>query len=387
MANTITALNPELWKPMVQDYLNNSLVSMSICNVKCEQYLSSGDQVNFPYVNDVRVQSYSQGTDLTMDALSATQDSLTVDSSKAATFVMDPVQEKQALANYGADLAYQAAFQLRNNIDQAVLNDGVTNASGTAVSGGTLSSSTMVSKMTDAYAELARNNAVDGEMFAVVDPARAALLSQTFIANGFQIGDNTLRNGFSGRAVGFDVYVSNNLKYSVALTVDTQPTATDTLTIAGVTWTCVADGTAANAGEINIGANLADFQAILPDALNNGSSYTSDWVDVSTANRRKYQNMQLAAGAFSANVCTITAYGYLNASETFTAGTNVFGTETTNMLFGRKGAVSLAIQMYPELYIRPEPKQIANNYITHTLFGTKTFTRDALRLVTMSCNA
>jgi len=131
---------------------------------------------------------------------------------------------------------------------------------------------------------------------------------------------------------------------------------------------------------------LADFQAILPDAINNGSSYTDDWVDVSTANRRKYQNMQLSMAAFDTNAATITAYGKIGGAETFTTDTNVFGTETSNMLFGRKGAMSLAIQMQPELYIKDEPKQLARNYITHTLYGVATFTRDKERVVTMSFN-
>lgn len=383
MANAITALNPEIWKPMVQDYLNNSLVSMAICNTKCESYLSSGDRVNFPYTTDVRIQSYAQGTDLTIDDVTATQDYIDIDQSKAVTFVMDPVQEKQALANYGADLAYQAAFQLRNNIDQTVIASGVDTAS-TTVAGGTLTSSTMVAKMTDAYAQLSRNNAADGELFAVVDPAGAALLSQTFIANGFNLSDSSLRNGFSGKALGFNVYVSNNLDYTQVLTTDTQPTATDTVTILGVTWTCVADGTTANAGEINIGADVADWKTIVVKALNGTTS--TDYTDIATADRRKYQNAQLSAAAFSGDTCSITAYGKISGTETFTAATNLFATETTNYLFGRKGAVSLAIQMQPELYILQEPKQIARNYITHTLFSAKTFKRDADRVVAMSVN-
>jgi hypothetical protein len=388
MANAITALNPELWKSMTQDFLNNSLVSMAVANTKCEAYLNSGDKVHFPYLADVRIQSYAQGTDLTVDALAATDDSLTVDQSKAVVFAMDPVQEKQALADYGNQMAYQASYVLRNEIDQNVIQSGVSNVNNT-VTGGTLTSSTIISKMTDVYAQLQRNNATDGEVFAILDPDRAALLSQTFIANGFQIGDNTLRNGFSGRAVGFDVYTSNNLKYSVTLTVDTQPANTDTLTIAGITWTCVTDGTAANAGEIAIGADLADFKTILPLALNGGGTPgASAYIDIATADRRVYQNAQLtAASAFVGNDLTITAYGKMSPSETFTTATNIFGTETTNMLFGRKGAVSLAIQMQPELYIRPEPKQLANNYISHTLYGYATFTRDKKRLVALSANA
>lgn len=384
MANSLTALNPEIWKPIVQDYLNNMLVARKICNVKCEQYLSSGDQVNFPYVSDVRVQSYTQGTDLTMDDLTATNDSLTVSSSKAATFVLDPVQERQALANYGIELARQSAYVLSNNIDQAVLQSGVTNANNT-IAGGALSAATLQTQMTNAMAQLARNNATDGEMWAVLDPERVALLTQTFIANGFQVADSSLRNGFKGMAYDFNVYSSNNLPSAVTFTCDTQPTNGDTFTIGGYTWTCVTDGTAATAGQVNIGADLADFKTIFVKVLNGTSS--SDYVDVSVEQRRAYQNMQMAAATFVSNDCAITAYGRLNASETFTAATNVFGVETTQMLFGRQGAMSLAIQMYPELYVREEPKQLAKNYITHTLYGTATFVRDKKRVVKLTCNA
>jgi hypothetical protein len=386
MANALSALNPEIWKPMVQDYLNKMLVAKEVANTKCEAYLSSGDQVNFPYVSDVRVQSYTQGTDLTMDDLTAVQSSLVVNQSKAATFILDPVQEKQALADYGADLAYQSAFQLRNNIDQTTMSTGINGANGT-VAGGTLSTSTVLSNINNAYTELVRQNAVDGKMFGVIDAHTATLLTETFVANGFQEADMTLRNQFRGKAAGFDMYVSNNLPTSVVLTVDTQPANTDTFTILGVTWTCVTDGTAAVAGEINIGANIADFKAIFLTAINGTTPpAVNDYIDVSAEDRRKMQNAQLAAGAWATHDCKLTAYGKIGGSETFTTITNVFGTETGSMLFGKKGAISMAIQMQPELYVREEPKQLAKNYITHTLYGTKVFTRDAFRLVKMTHN-
>jgi len=386
MANSLTALNPEVWKPMVQDYLNKMLVSKEICNTKCEAYLSSGDQVNFPYVSDVRVQSYTQGTDLTIDDMDATASSLTVNQSKAATFVLDPVQEKQALADYGAELAYQSAYNLRNNIDQATFTEGIDNAAGT-VAGGSLTTSTVLSKVNETYSELFRQNATDAPLFGVIDAHTSTLLTETFVANGFQEADTQLRNQFRGKALGFNMYVSNNLPTSVALTVDTQPTATDTFTILGVTWTCTADGAAAAAGEINIGLNLADFQAIFVTAINGTTPPAADdYIDVSKEDRRKMQNAQLSAGTFATNVSTLKAYGKMGSSETFTAATNVFATETGKMLFGRMGAVSLAIQMMPELYIREEPKQIARNYITHVLYGVKAFYRDTFRLVKMTHN-
>jgi len=386
MANSFSALNPEVWRSTVQDYLNKMLIAEKIANRKSEALLSSGDTVNFPETTDVRVQSYAQGTDLTIDDQTATQSQLVVNQSKAATFVLDPVQQKQALANYGLDYAFQSAFQLKNNIDQNVINTGINGANDT-VAGGTLSTSTIISKMGDTYAQLARNNATDSELFGIIDPERQALLTQTFVANGFVEADNRLKNQFVGKAQGFNIFVSNNLPSSVTLTMDTQPTATDTFTLLGVTWTWIADGGTATAGQLKIGANLADAKLIFVAAVNGDTEpNTGDYVDVSVDNRRTLQNAQISAATFSGDDCVITAYGKISASETFTAATNVFGTETSNMLFGRMGAVSLAIQMQPSLTIAQEPKQLAQNYITHVLYGTKVFSRDAKRLVKMSYN-
>ena len=362
------------------------LISNKIANRKSEALLSSGDTVNFPETTDVRVQSYSQGTDLTADSQTATQSALTVDQSKVATFIMDPVQQKQALANYGIEYARQAAYQLSNNIDQTVINTGINGANDT-VAGGTLSTSTIISKMGDVHAQLARNNATDSTLFGVIDPERQALLTQTFVANGFVEADSRLKNQFVGRAQSFDIYVSNNLPSSVTLTMDTIATAADTFTLMGITWTWIADGGTATEGQLKIGANVADGKLIFVAAVNGAAEpNTGDYTDVSVANRRKLQNAQVSAATFSSDDCVITAFGKISATETFTAATNVFGTETSNMLFGRTGAISLAIQMQPSLTIAQEPLQLAKNYMTHTLYGTKVFSRDADRLVKMSYN-
>jgi len=386
VTNAITALNPEIWKRDVQDYLNAMLILEKVANKKCEEYLSAGDQVNFPYVSDVRLQTYTPGTELTIDAIAATQDSLTVDQSKAATFYIDPQQERQALANYAAQLKFQAAYQLANNIDQQGIAAGVSAAT-TTLTGGTISANSVLGLFDSAYSQLFRNNAVDGELFAIVDSNTNTQLTQAGVANGFQVADQMLRNQWTGKAANFNVFVSNNLASSVTLSMATIPTATDTITIYGVTWTWVADNTAANPGEIAIGASAAEAQDNLEWAINGtGTPGTGTYIDISVANRRNYQNRQVAIANFVGDAAAITAYGRIGATETFTAAGNVFGTETSNALFGRMGAISLGIQMYPELYVRDEPRMIGKNYITTTLFGTKVFTRDAQRLVKASFN-
>jgi len=168
----------------------------------------------------------------------------------------------------------------------------------------------------------------------------------------------------------------------------TQPTNLDTVTIASVVFTWVTDGTAAAAGEINIGANAADAQAIFVTAINGTTPPSAnDYIDVSAANRRLLQNGVVSAATFAANVCVITANTLLNPSETFTAAGNVFGTVTGNLLAGRFGAPSLAMQINPTLASAAEPaRPMETNYALHTLYGRNVFSRDAARLANITIN-
>ncbi len=388
--NNLTNLNAEWWQSTIQFFLNNMLIAREICNTKEESLLSSGQTVNFPTVNDLTVGNYVQGTDVTPQALTAANSLLTVNQSKIVSFIVDPVQEKQATSKYVTVMAMQAAFRLANEIDKQVLSDCSTLAF-TQLTRGAVNPSTLFGIFTDAYAQLFYNNATDRELFVVMDATRLGYLTQTFINGGFQQADKKLEDGFSpyaGRANNFKVYVSNNLPSAVTLTLAVNPTAGDVFTIAGATWTFRANGTAAAAGDISIGANIAATQLIVVNAINGtGTPGASTYIDQIAAKRTVYSNNNVAASAFSVgNVSTITAVGPLNQSATFTSGSNLFGTATTVMIFGSMGAPSLAVQMLPSLYIHPLQYQIGLNYMTHTLFGHTVFTRDTFRLVNVIIN-
>ncbi len=389
--NSLTNLNAEWWQSTIQFFLNNMLVAREICNTKEEALLVSGSSVNFPQVNDLTVSNYAQGTDVVPQALTASNSLLTVNQSKIVSFIVDPVQEKQATSKYVSTMAQQAAFRLANEIDKQVLSDCVTLAF-TQLTQGAVNPSTLFGVFTNAYAQLFYQNATDRELFVVLDATRLGYLTQTFINGGFQQADKKLEDGFSpyaGRANNFKVYVSNNIPSSVTLTLAVNPTAGDTFTLDGATWTFRANGTAAAAGDISIAGSAALTQAIVVNAINGtGTPGASTYIDIASASRVVYTNNNITAGAFNvSNVSIITGVGPLSPSETFTSGSNVFGTEVTYMVFGSQGAPSLAIQMLPSLYIHPLQYQIGLNYMTHTLFGHTVFTRDTRRLVAVQINA
>lgn len=389
MANTFGPLAPVNFTPMVQDYLESYLVATQISNTKWNSLLRSGQSIDFPTTTDMRSQTYTPGTDLTIDDNVAASNTMLINQSRAVTFTMDPNTQAQAEdKGVQAKLAARAGYITAKQIDQSVLSTAVTGA-GNTVAGGTLTASSVYQVLAETMATLQRSEGADGPMFAVLDPERVALLAQSEVANGFNLADSAHKNGFVGNsASGFKIFNSNNLPNSVTLSMATQPTNLDTTTIAGVTWTWVTDSTAASAGEINIGANAADAQAIFVTAINGTTPPTAgDYVDVSTANRRILQNGNVSCSAFAANVATITSNTLLAPSETFTAAGNVFGTETSSLLAGRFGAPSLAMQINPTLASAQEPaRPMETNYALHTLYGRAVFSRDAFRLAAISIN-
>ena len=387
MANSISVLNPANWRPIVQDFLNNMLVATEICSTQFREELVDGDTVNFPYMADVYVQNYAQGTDLTIEPLTATQSYLSIDKSKAVAIPIDPVQERQAKAKFALVMAKQSAFRLANQIDKDVLAEAA-NAY-TTVAGGVLSESTVLSTFSNAYNALFRQNAVDGELFAVIDTETKQLIARSLVANGFVMADATLAHQYTGDYQGFRIYTSNNLPTTATLTMPTIPTAGDYFTIAGVKFTWTAAASATNAGDIAIGINVGAAQAnFLLAIAGTATGSAATYIDLSATDRTLLKNISLTAGAFGSDISTLTYVGKaglvqanLTGHTVFTSGNNFFSVETTSLLFGRMGAISLGMQMMPNLYVREEPKQLARNYITHTLYGVKTFFRDAKRLV------
>lgn len=107
------------------------------------------------------------------------------------------------------------------------------------------------------------------------------------------------------------------------LTMDTQPTSGDTMTIDTKVYTFVPDGTANADGEVDIGADLAEAKLNVVGAVNGAAPQAHN--DAHTT---------VSAAAFSGNDSVMTALAggvagnAIATTETFTAGTNVFDAGT-----------------------------------------------------------
>ena len=88
-SNTLTAFNPEYWTPTMQETFTKESVALGVANTDLRALLSDGDTINKPYGSYPRVQTYTKGADISVKDISATNDTLTVNTAKVASFYVD----------------------------------------------------------------------------------------------------------------------------------------------------------------------------------------------------------------------------------------------------------------------------------------------------------
>ena len=154
---------------------------------------------------------------------------------------------------------------------------------------------------------------IDGETVTINNPVKVGIDVYEFVTDAAKT--KTVPTN-----IAVDIAASAT-KATATLTMDTKPTAGDTVTIGSQTFIFVPVGTANHEGEVSIGATLAAAQAALVAAIN-GTDGVNDGVP------------GVFAANFAANACVITvlvggsAGNALVTTETFTAATNVFAAAT-----------------------------------------------------------
>jgi hypothetical protein len=154
---------------------------------------------------------------------------------------------------------------------------------------------------------------IDGETVTIDNPLRLKTDVYEFLADTAQT-----KTSPTNKAV--DITASTT-KSTGTLTVPTQPTAGDTMTIGTTVYTFIADNGTLAGGKIKVGADLAGAKLNIVAAINGTDG-------------KNTPNPKVSASAFAANICTLTALvggvagDAIATTETFTAVGNVFGAGT-----------------------------------------------------------
>lgn len=390
MSKTLTAFR-EGFAPKYEDIIEKSLIGMKLGNTRLESDLSWGKKVKraILILSDTKVRDVVRYVDRTMGTIGDKDEYIEIDKQKAVDFKFDAWDKLQNGPLKAGEVAgKQCALKLRRYIDADIFYEVVnafatfsaSDVGGTAGEGITLTTTNLAQVIADLQAKLLSHDIEQaGDLAIVVDPYVASIINQTIIGKDIQLTDLTLKNGYAGPLLGFKLYISNNLTFTGKLAFATNPTANDTVTVAGFVFKFVASiGT--TAGNVLIGADAAASKANLIAAINGGEGAGTTYIDFTAeddfgyTNRDKLYNLRVTATSTTAGL-DLVAIGAsrITCSETLTAAGDVWSKKMIHCFAGRLKSIDIVVQQDVKPDIRKEPRQKTVNVLTDALYGIKTF--------------
>lgn len=368
--------------------------------------LTNGQSVTRPYTNIMYEQDYTRGSDMTMQTLSETNETLTVQTSKATPFAIDDLDVVQSNFKLMSEYSDRAMRALNKAIDADYLGE-VVNATSTvdaADLGGTAGAGIVVdtSNVLSIYsAALRKLQLQDVDVTGMADPRPQAgnlkpggtsgfancspyfyeQLSKSLAGRETVDGDMVGKNGYKGHYFGFDNFITTNGTWTGVLSIATTPTDGDTVTINGVVFTFKTT-LGSTAGNVAIAGSADAARLNLSELINAPSTTDAGQVALTTANVNLIKRM-VATDAAAANTLTLVAkgYGYVVVSETLTDATDAWTSKISSQMFGQKGAVDMVLQAKPQVKVDSIPLQLGSYVKPYVLYGKKTFLEGAKGMV------
>ncbi len=368
-----------------QEVFQKVLVGKVIANTRFESNLSYGASVKrVRYdISNVRVRAVTIGTDRTVDPVTDTNETLTVNRQYGTTFAISTKEKVQAgPLNPGAVIGAKVAHKTATFVDADILSETVNayaafdngdltglSSTGTPI---TLSSTTVPQLVARAPAKLKRNNQILTNLCWVVDSYAASDFIQYIMGKNIDFAESVFKNGYAGPIGSAELYTSENLTGEFLITGSGTFSNGETIVIEGVTLTAVSS-IGSTAGNFLIGADLAASLTNLAGLINNPGTTSSTQVALSAANQIKFSDtLRLAATATATTVTVVgKGAGRMVVSEVATNAAVTYS--MIHSYFGKKGAIDVVIQDQVDMEEREEPRQRATNILSDVLYGVKTF--------------
>lgn len=390
MANDLTAFNPEYWSKRMQIIRFKEPVYRAITSMEERSTLNDGDVVHRPFRSKLRNVAYSKGTAITINDVTTTDESLTVNVARVAPFYvddLDKVQNKWDAANKFAD---DAGRILELFIDGDVLGE-YANADlsiddgdigGTSGNAAVISTSNITKLFAAASKKLTRNNVSTAKRFAVITPSVHQILVERLEGKDTALGDSTGMNGNVGKYMGFDLFVSNQVAYTSTWTPADNPSDGDTVTIEGVVFEFKT--TPATAGQVDIGGSTAVSIDNLVAAINDAGTAGSTYIQLSDADRATLTGLVATDGTTN---MTVVFEGGGEVAASASEAADPWSAEVVHCLFGEKGATDVVIQKEATVVFKDVPDKLGRNVLPWVLYGIKTFDEGDAALVDVQVDA
>ena len=253
----LTTFIPELWNARLLNALDKAHVFAGLVNRDYEgEIKKQGDTVHINTIGEVTIGTYTKDTDFSSgpQALTATDSTLVINQAKYFNFAVDDIDTAQAAGDIMDKAMQRAAYGLADAADKYLADQlaaAITTANGNQV--GTtavaLTKENVYENIVKMKTILDKANVPTTGRWLVVPPEMVALILQDdrFVKTGGTKAEDTLANGWVARAVGFDIYESNNCN-------STSASSTTTYTV-----------TAGDEGACTYAEQISDTEAYRPE--------------------------------------------------------------------------------------------------------------------------
>lgn len=253
----LTTFIPELWNARLLNALDKAHVFAGLVNREYEGDIKKqGDTVHINTIGEVTIGTYTKDTDFTSgpQALTATDNTLVINQAKYFNFAVDDIDTAQAAGDVMDKAMQRAAYGLADVADKYLADQlaaAITSANGNQVGTAAvaLTKENVYENIVKMKTTLDKANVPTTGRWLVIPPEMVALILQDdrFVKTGGTKAEDTLANGWVARAVGFDIYESNNCNSVTA-------TNTTTYTI-----------TAGDEGACTYAEQISDTEAYRPE--------------------------------------------------------------------------------------------------------------------------
>ena len=401
MANSgLDNLAPDFWDREAEKSFFVENKAMAIANTTLRNLVAGeGKTVNRVILSYPASATYTPGTDITATNLTGSKEALTIATWKAARVVVDDTEERQSIISLGENIANKMMRVHNNQIEQAVvyevynsaftLDDG--NVGGTSGNNAVINTNNVLQAFTAADTKLDAGDIPKAGRTAVVGTHFINMLKLSIQGKNTVFGDGVLTRGVVANIFGWDILYSNNLPYHAKLAMATNPTAADTVTIAGVTWT-FNTSLGSNAGSVLIGADANGSQTYFVASINDTNTAATGlsgthYNDLSAEDRFTIRDKRSITALKSSTNVVIEGFGDIVVSETLTAAGNVWSEQRQDSMFLCKGAIDLIVQIPPRVEVLRAQNQFADIVKSLLGYGKKTFADGAREMVRVKINA
>ncbi|HOH62079.1 MAG TPA: hypothetical protein PK698_06385 [Bacilli bacterium] len=388
-----------------QAVFSKVLVAMDIANTRLEKILTYGasaKRVRF-YIDNIRVRDITLGSNRTIDALYDTNETISIDKNKGTDFRISKKEMIQAgplkpMESIGAETAKKLARYVDADVFYEIKNSAITFDTGdltTMTSSGTpitLSTTNAPQLLAQGRAKLRKNNQDLTSLALVLDGYGASIIEQYLMGKSIDLAGAVFKNGYAGPVGGADLYISENLSAFAVLTMGTNPSNGQTLTINGFTFTFVTS-IGSTAGNILIEAGVDATRDNLITAFGQGSTGSGTkyvaFPDTTSDNfqQSRWLDLQIT-GVDADGDDTITIEGKGSGRLAF-GGTATY-TVTSNYIssyYGKKKAIDVVIQDKADMDIVDDPYQRAKIVRSDVIYGVKTFYDGSYMFMNVKINA